>query len=317
MTPSRPISGFFLALTTAACWGSLPLALQQVVRLMDSTTIVWFRFMAATLGLLVILALLKKLPNFILLLKGSYRWLILLGGIALGANFVLFNTALLYVSPDVTQVLGQISPFLMMIASSLFLKETMGAPQKIGALLLVAGLLLFFNQKLFELFTSLTDYTIGVIFTVSAAVVWVGYGLAQKVMLRRLNSQQILLIYYATAALLITPMAAPHEITRLPVFELCCLAYACLNTLVAYGSYAEALNRWEVSKVSAIITLTPLFTILFTALAHWLAPAIFSESSLNFTSYIGALVVIAGALYSVLGNKMHWHARPTRAKETR
>lgn len=309
-TTSKPLSGFLLALTTAACWGSLPLALQQVVQIIDSSTIVWYRFVTATLGLLIILSLLKKLPEFKQLVQRRHRWLILLGGIALGANFILFNASLRYIAPDVTQVIAQISPFLMMFASVIFLKERINKSQKIGAFLLVIGLLLFFNRRLPELFTSLTAYTTGVLLTIGGALIWVGYGIAQKIMLRTLSSQQILLIYYATAALLVTPMAKVHEITLLPWFECCCLLYACINTLIAYGAYAEALSRWDIAKVSAVITLTPLFTIVFSQLAHYIAPTIFFKSELNILSYIGAIIVITGALCSILGHKIQWHRSP-------
>lgn len=58
--------------------------------------------------------------------------------------------------------------------------------------MLLSGLVMFFNTSLVEIFTKLTDYTWGVIFGVGAATVWVSYGVAQKVLLRRLASPQIL-----------------------------------------------------------------------------------------------------------------------------
>ncbi|MGR3806437.1 EamA domain-containing membrane protein RarD [Pasteurella testudinis DSM 23072] len=299
----RPVSGFLFALATAICWGTVPLALKPIVQIIDSSTIVWYRFAVAAIGLLVILTLLDKLPHAKLLLSPRFRWLTVIGIFALGGNFLLFNTSLTYLDPAVTQVIAQVSPFLMMVASAVFLKELIGPTQKIGAVLLIIGLLLFFNERLAELFTSMTAYTKGVLLSLSAALVWVGYGLAQKLMLRRFNSQQILLIFYAGSALLFTPLATPSDVTKLPWFELFCLAYCCLNTLVAYGSYAEAINRWDVSKVSAIITLTPLFTILFSEIAHWVAPNVFALPDLNLLSYIGACVVVAGALCSAIGHK--------------
>ncbi len=77
-----------------------------------------------------------------------------------------------------------------MVASVLVLKERMRITQVIGAGMLICGLLLFFNTSLHEIFTRLTDYTLGVALGVCAAVVWVSYGVAQKVLLRRMASQQ-------------------------------------------------------------------------------------------------------------------------------
>ncbi|MGR6980669.1 DMT family transporter [Testudinibacter sp. P27/CKL/0425] len=299
----RPLSGFFFALTTAILWGTVPLALKPIVQVMSISSIVWYRFAAAAVGLLLILGFLGKLPKISLLFSPRFRWLIVVGVLCLGGNFLLFNTSLSYLDPAVTQVIAQVSPFMMMIASAVFLKEVIGTTQKIGAGLLIIGLLLFFNERLAELFTSMTEYTIGVLLSLSAAVVWVGYGLAQKLMLRRFNSQQILLVFYAGSALLFTPTVEIGSVARLPLLELCCLAYCCLNTLVAYGAYGEAINRWDVSKVSAIITLTPLFTILFSEIAHLVAPQAFALPDLNLLSYLGALVVVTGALCSAIGHK--------------
>ena len=77
-----------------------------------------------------------------------------------------------------------------------------------------------------------------------------------------------------------------------------------LNTLFGYGAYAEALNRWEVSKVSVVITLVPLFTIFFAHLAHYASPDNFAAPELNMISYIGAFVVVCGAILSAIGHKL-------------
>ncbi|WP_170855312.1 EamA family transporter, partial [Yersinia ruckeri] len=43
--------GILLALTTAVFWGVLPIAMKQVLEVMDPFTIVWYRFTLASLGL--------------------------------------------------------------------------------------------------------------------------------------------------------------------------------------------------------------------------------------------------------------------------
>ncbi|MCL7792909.1 DMT family transporter, partial [Pasteurella multocida] len=86
-------------------------------------------------------------------------------------------------------------------------------------------------------------------------------------------------------------------------WTLFCFIYCCLNTLVGYGAYAEALNRWDISKVSVVITLMPLFTILFSYLLYLFYPQYFAEPDLNSISYIGALIVVLGAITSAIGHK--------------
>ncbi|MGB8663693.1 MAG: EamA family transporter, partial [Serratia inhibens] len=43
--------GISLAVTTAICWGALPIAMKEVLVVMDPFTIVWYRFTLAALGL--------------------------------------------------------------------------------------------------------------------------------------------------------------------------------------------------------------------------------------------------------------------------
>ena len=49
--------GILLALTTAICWGALPIAMKQVLEVMEPPTIVFYRFLMASIGLGAILAL--------------------------------------------------------------------------------------------------------------------------------------------------------------------------------------------------------------------------------------------------------------------
>lgn len=68
--------GILLALTTAMCWGALPIAMKQVLEVMEPPTVVFYRFLMASIGLGAILAVKGKLPPLRLFRKP--RWLVLL-----------------------------------------------------------------------------------------------------------------------------------------------------------------------------------------------------------------------------------------------
>lgn len=240
----RPGIGILLALTTAICWGALPIAMKQVLEVMEPPTIVFYRFLMASIGLGAILAVKKRLPPLRVFRKP--RWLILLAVATAGlfGNFILFSSSLQYLSPTASQVIGQLSPVGMMVASVFILKEKMRSTQVVGALMLLSGLVMFFNTSLVEIFTKLTDYTWGVIFGVGAATVWVSYGVAQKVLLRRLASPQILFLLYTLCTIALFPLADPGVIAQLSHWQLACLIFCGLNTLVGYGALAEAMARW-------------------------------------------------------------------------
>ncbi|HDM8063037.1 TPA: DMT family transporter [Yersinia enterocolitica] len=301
--------GIFLALTTAVFWGALPIAMKQVLEVMEPYTIVWYRFMMATIGLGIILASRRQLPS--LKLFRQRRWLVLLIVATCGllGNFIFFSSSLQYLSPTTSQVIGQLSPVGMMVASVLILKERIRITQVIGAVMLICGLLLFFNTSLHELFTRMTDYTLGVALGVCAAVVWVSYGVAQKVLLRRMASQQILLLLYTLCAIALFPLAKPAVIFQLNGWQFACLLFCGVNTLVGYGALAEAMARWQAAQVSALVTLTPLFTLFFSILLALAWPDMFAAPSLNFVGYVGAFVVVAGAMFSAIGHR--WWPRRT------
>ena len=301
--------GILLALTTAICWGALPIAMKQVLEVMEPPTIVFYRFLMASIGLGAILAVKKRLPPLRVFRKP--RWLILLAVATAGlfGNFILFSSSLQYLSPTASQVIGQLSPVGMMVASVFILKEKMRSTQVVGALMLLSGLVMFFNTSLVEIFTKLTDYTWGVIFGVGAATVWVSYGVAQKVLLRRLASPQILFLLYTLCSIALLPLASPAVLSQLSGWQFACLLFCGANTLVGYGALAEAMARWQAAQVSALVTLTPLFTLLFSDLLALAWPDFFAAPVLNFIGYLGAFVVVAGAMFSAIGHR--WWPRRT------
>ena len=302
MIDRSPMIGFFLAMTTAVFWGALPIAMKQAVEVMDPFTIVWYRFIVAAFGLGLFLMWRKKLP--IISNLGRMGCVVLIiGSLGLAGNFVLYNSSLKYLNSHVVQVLIQLAPVMLLVSSAWVFKEKLGRHQVVGVIALIGGLILFFNERLIELFTSFSGYTVGVSLAVTAALVWVVYGLAQKWLLRQFSSAQILLMIYVICAVILTPMAQPQQIFAMDNRQLGMLLFCCVNTLVGYGAFAEAMSRWQASQVSAVITLAPLFTILFVDLASLAWPQYVTTASLNIWGYLGAIVVVGGAVCCAIGHK--------------
>ena len=69
------------------------------------------------------------------------------------------------------------------------------------------------------------------------------------------------------------------------------LLACCLNTLVAYGAFAEALAHWEASRVSATLSITPLVTFVAVALAAVWWPDHVQPEQINWLAYGGAVEV--------------------------
>ncbi|MDU9390810.1 DMT family transporter [Pseudomonas sp. zfem002] len=312
-TSGRWAYGLFLALLTAVLWGILPVKLKQVLQVMDPITVTWYRLLVSGSLLFAWLAATRRLPSFAPLGRRG-KGLVAICTLGLVGNYVLYLVGLKLVSAGTAQLVVQIGPVLLLVGSVLVFKERFSVAQGIGLALLLAGFGLFFNQRLQELLTSLSGYTTGVLVILLASLVWVFYALGQKQLLTVWNSMQVMMVIYLFCALLLTPWAQPLEVLRLSALQGWLLLACCLNTLVAYGAFAEALAHWEASRVSATLAITPLVTFVAVALAAWLWPDLVIAEQINGLGYFGALVVVLGSALTALGPSLSagWKARRAR-----
>ncbi|MBU0903343.1 MAG: DMT family transporter [Gammaproteobacteria bacterium] len=313
ISSGRWLYGLFLALLTAVLWGVLPIKLKQVLQVMDPVTVTWFRLLVSGSILLAYLAASRRLPAFRPLGKKG-AWLLLLAIASLTANYVLYLVGLNLLSPGTTQLVIQVAPILLLISSLFVFRERFSLGQGLGLLVLLVGFALFFNQRLDELLNSLTAYTTGVLTVLLAAFVWAFYGLAQKQLLTVWNSLQVMMVIYLACALLLTPWAHPLQALELSPLQGWLLLACCLNTLVAYGAFAEALAHWEASRVSAALAITPLVTFISVALAVSWWPEYVQPEQINWLAYAGAVLVVMGSALTALGPSLltGWRARKAR-----
>ncbi|CAM3831495.1 DMT family transporter [Pseudomonas wadenswilerensis] len=313
ISSGRWVYGLSLSLLTAVLWGILPIKLKQVLQVMDPITVTWFRLLVSGGLLLAWLAASKRLPSFKTL--GRKGWgLVLLATCGLVGNYVLYLVGLKLLSPGTAQLVVQMGPVLLLVASVFLFKERFSLGQGVGLVILLMGFGLFFNQRLDELLTSLSVYTTGVLTILLATTIWVFYALSQKQLLTVWNSVQVMMVIYLFCAALLTPWVHPSEALELSPLQGWLLLACCLNTLVAYGAFAEALAHWEASKVSATLAITPLITFVAVALAAWFWPDYVHAEQINTLGYIGALVVVLGSVLTALGPSIMagWRARRVR-----
>ncbi len=301
---SNNTKGLLLALTTAIMWGLLPLALTSVLQLMDSYTITWYRFFFAALVVGLMLLTKKKIPSSIFQNKNLLKRM-LFAALFLSLNYILYLSSLYFVPPETAQMLIQMAPFMMLIGSVFFLKESFSRGQKVGSIVLISGLLLFFNQQ-FGQANSLDndDFIYGFIIMLGASITWATYAILQKQMLNHYSSNQIMWCIYLLSSLFFLPTATPSDVGSLNVLALLLLFFCCANTLIAYGAFAESLEYWPASKVSAVLAITPLLTVLFANIAQSIWPDNFNAQQLNSLAYVGASLVVLGSMLTALGNKI-------------
>ncbi|WP_304638834.1 DMT family transporter [Pseudomonas sp.] len=314
ITSGRWVYGFLLALSTAMLWGVLPIMLKEVLKEMDPYTVTWYRLFTAGAVLFVWLAFNGKLPS-IRGLSGSNRGLLAVAILGLAFNYVLYLKGLDRLTPGTMQLMIQSAPVMLMLGSMLVFRERFGIGQSIGLLTLLVGFVMFFNQRLEELFTQLSDYTLGILITLGAAFTWALYGLAQKQLLTAWSSVSIMMVIYLSCAIIILPFASPLQVLQLNTLQTWFLVGCCLNTLVAYGAFAEALVHWEASRVSATIATTPLFTFSMVALGSMLWPTVVEPELLNSLAYVGAMLVVSGSALIALAPSLIQNMRNRRVRQ--
>ncbi len=291
--------GFFLSLTTAALWGMLPVALKEVLAGMDAWTIVWYRFLVAALVLFLWLYFRKELPN-LMSVSSRTRWFLLFAASGLCINYFTFADSLNYVNGETSEAVIQLTTLFLILGGVIVYKEPFVGVQKIGTLLIVIGLLLFFHDRLTDFTSFENTQTIGVFILVISASAWTVYALLQKQLLGSFSSPQILLLIYVFSALVLAPFVVPSLLFSLSGFELLLLLFCCVNTLIAYGCFAEALKLWDASKVSAVLALAPLFTIGSLKIVVYFNPDYAFSDRLSWFSLIGALLLVVGSVLTAL-----------------
>ena len=294
-TSGRWKFGFALALSTAVLWGVLPIALKIALKSVDPYTVTWYRFASSGLILGIVLGMTGGLPA---VRKFDRRtWLLLaIAFVGLTGNYVLYIVALVHTSPTITQTVAQLGPMILLFGGLVVFKEKFSGLQWLGFAVLMTGLVLFFHDRLLELSHLSGDLGIGVLFLTLAAFIWAAYGLAQKRLLKALGPQQILLILYIGAALALIPTTALGSIRQANTLQLSMLAFCCLNTLVAYGAFAEGLKHWEVSRFGAVLATAPLFTVAGMWVIGKFAPNLVAAERLNALSMLGTLLVVGGSV---------------------
>lgn len=293
-TSGRWRLGALLALTTALMWGVLPIALKITLQRMDAVTITWYRFLLATLVLGAFAFRRRRWPRLRQL--GLTGWLLLsIAILGLCGNYLFYLLGLDYVTPGTAQIVVQLAPVLLLLGALLVFNERFSPLQWAGLGVFLSGQVLFFNRQLGEFFAP-GNQSQGIWLVALSAVVWAGYALAQKQLLRTMRSDSILLCIYIAAVFIFLPGSDPGQISKVDGLTLMLLAFASINTLIAYGAFAEALEHLEASRVSAIIAIAPLLTLVAMVVLGAVLPGFDLEEPLDGLKIGGAVMVVIGSI---------------------
>jgi len=283
-------------------WGTLPIALKGVMVTLDPITTAFFRLSLAAVLMTPFLVVRRRLPNHRKLRSPRLFFQLLAAGLLLSGNYGLYIFGLERTGPEASQVMIQIAPMLLLLAGVFVFKESFPSAQWFGFFAFASGLVLFFSHHLGDIFIDLNDYGVGLLMVSLAAVCWTGYAIMQKILLQEFTSQETTLAIYWLGTLLFLPFCDFSTLGQLTGTQWALLAFCGLNTIIAYGCFAEALVHIEASRVSATIAVTPLLTV---GIVQFIPMAGVTVEPLGIVSVLGALLVVTGSITTAVARKPH------------
>ena len=295
LTSGRWQLGLTLSLSAAMMWGLMPVVIKATLNHVDVVTMNWFRITTGVI-LLGLLFALKGGIRFHRWKKPATLGLIALAMVGMLGNYIFYSAGLNKITAGAAQVLIQLAGLLILLSGLTLFGERFNRWQWLGMAIFLVGLGLFFNLRLSAIANDLgdRDYLIGAGLVLLAATLWTGYAIAQKLLLRELGSQEILLMIYVTGSVLFFPGANISVITDLSGEGLFLLALISLITVATFAAYSESLVHWEVSRASVVASLVPLFTLGFVALVNVFLPGYSPVEPMNGLSWVGVCLVVIG-----------------------
>lgn len=287
--------GLMFISITILCWGTLSIAIKSVSAQVSPLNIAWFRFAFAAVCLAGYHA--ARNPQLLkIFIKPPF--LVIIAGLCLGGNYLGFTMGVALTSPSITQIIIQIGPLALALSGIFLFKEKLNRWQAIGFIIALTGFSLFYKDQLTQ-FLNTNDLNTGVAWTIFGALTWTCYAIIQKKMILKFPPSQLNLLIFGVPALAFLPVTNMSEFIALGLEEWLLLIFLGFNTIIAYGCLGEAFKYLPANNISILITLNPLLTLLIVDIIHALELNWIPHSPMSSLGYIGASLVITGAIMIV------------------
>ncbi len=277
-------------------WGVLAIALKVASKAIDSPTIVWFRFSLAFSGMAV-WALFNDPKALKILYKPSL--ILVISTLMLAWNYIGFMWGVQYTTPGNAQVAVQTGQVVLAIFGVVFFKEKLSLVQGLGFLLALIGFWIFYQQHLTALPANKSEYTKGMLLTVSAALTWAVYAAMQKKLIRQHPVTTLNLFIFGLPILLYLPFANFENLAHLSLGYWLLLIFLGANTLISYVCLSLALKYMEAGKVSVLLIMNPIITFVIMGVLTWLQVSWIAPEHFSVLSIFGALLALSGAILVV------------------
>jgi len=283
-----------MVLVTLCLWGVLPIFLKLALDYYSAGTIVWFRFSFSFLILFWFLFLFRSGCEILF----RPPLIGVLGGVALAANYFGMTQGVHLSGPSNAAILIQLAPVFLVIVGVVLFRETIRLRQLVGMIIAMTGFYLFYLDRVRNAADNL-NYSIANGWIVFAAVVWVVYMICQKKLSVKYSAQTLNLLIYFVAMVVLVPLVEWGEFFEGEIAGWLLLIILGLNTLLAYGALAEAVECIPLSVISILITLNPLITLSGMWVLTTLGVEALPVENIRWYGYLGGVIAVSGVILVV------------------
>ncbi len=281
---SRPLAMLLLSLV-AVIWGGSFIAARVALRDLSPITLATVRFILA--GILFLPFLIFS-PRY----RAPWRSIPKLAGFGLLAvtfYFIFQYNGVARTSASLSAIVITLSPLVVVLMSTMLLRERLTRIQAAGIVLATAGAVLLVSRGSVE--TGGNDYWTGVLFLVLNVLAWGLYNILGKRALESLHPMTLTAYMTILGALCLIPfglldggLSAVPAASAATWWSIAYLVVLC--SVVAYVAYNYGLRILPASQAGVFQFLNPVAASL---LAHWLL-----DEPLTLITAVGGLMAIAG-----------------------
>lgn len=230
--------------------------------------------------------------------------LLLIASLCLAFNYLGYMQSLHITTPANAQIFIQMGPLILALSGIFLFKETLSKLQAVGLIACVIGFTFFFIDMQASFADRQEQFLLGFLWIFAAALTWSLFAILQKFLLKKWTGNHINLYVFVVSTLVFVGFVDWNALFQAPLKAHLVFLFLGFNTMLAYGGLSIALKYLPATQVSPIISLNPLFTLLFLFLLETTTWSPIPPDPIQSLGYVGAFLAVLGVILVVSQRKV-------------